>query len=218
VNIVENTPTRLVMHYGGRMNAWVAWGMTILGGVATIGLVIALLVTAGRNSAVTATGASPAMFAVLAVSILLLLAGLLCLTTVQDVTCTFDKAQNRFIWRRKQAFLGIDEKQYPFTSIRSIEVSNRSVGGAQKSNGNASYTWFVMTKSGMRFDEPGPGSPTPYEADKKANRIRTFLGKSLVPTAQDTVGNERGIGDRTVFMVLGQLTDPRTRKNDESGT
>jgi hypothetical protein len=199
------------MHDGGTTNAALAWGLAAAGFVATIASVVAVIAAAAHHAADPATPASPIGYGCLAVSIVLAIAGLYCLSTVSETTCTFDKEQSRFIWRHKQVFQGVDEKRYPITSIKSIEVTQKKSGSKPASKDKKAFWWFIVTKSGVRFEEPGAGSPTPYEADSKANYIRAFLGKSLVPTGQDTDGNERGIGDRTVFGVLAQLTDPSLR-------
>jgi hypothetical protein len=205
LDTVENTPDRLVLRDGGRVNPVVAWGITIVGVVGTIGTTIGMI---------AAHTGGPGIYALLIASILLLAAGLYSLSIVCETTCTFDKSRNRFVWRRRHVFRGVDEKQNRITSIQSIEVTQKKTGGGKDGKSKAACHWFIATKAGVRFQEPGPGSPTVYEADAKAKRIRDFLGKSLVPAAQDTVGNERGIGDRTIFGVLAQLTDPSQRNKE----
>ncbi len=69
-------------------------------------------------------------------------------------------------------------------------------------------------KSGSRYEEPGAGSDSLYDADHKAIKIREFLGVSFTPTAQDTDGSERGIGEKTMLHVLGQLDNLDLRQKD----
>ena len=210
LKIVEKSPTRLVMRHAGEMNAALAWSITAVGGIATVASIV-FLISAGHNPAAPGISTFATGIVLAIVSIVLFAAGLYCLSTVCETTCTFDTTQGRFQWRRKQVFRTIDEKRFPLTSIKAIEVTQKKVGSSSTGKAKRAYWWFVVTKSGTRFEEPGPGSPTPYDADNKANQIRAFLGQSLVPTGQDTDGNERGIGDRTVFGVLAQLTDPSLR-------
>jgi hypothetical protein len=144
----------------------------------------------------------------------LLLAGLYSLNTICVTTCTLNKEINRFIWHRKQVFRGTDQKQFPITSIKSIEVTQKRVTATKGNQSGKTFWWFIITKSGTRFEEPGAGSTSPYEADRKANLIRDFLGVSFMPTAQDPLGNERGIGDETVMNVLAQLNDLGLRNKE----
>jgi hypothetical protein len=195
------------MRDNGKTNGWVAWGLTVIGAIGTITSIILLVQAHHAN-------VSSAEYALPIVSIILLIAGLFCLNMVCVTTCTLDKERNRFIWRRKQVFHSLDEKRFPITSIKSIEVTQKRVSAGQDKQSGKAFWWFIITKSGVRFEELGAGSASLYEADRKANRIREFLGGSLVQTAQDPLGNERGIGDRTIMNVLAQLNDPNQRNKD----